>query len=376
MGEDYPQGPPKVTAMTTGFGRVRFNPNIYSNGKVCLSILGTWEARKAGEKWSAAHGILSVLISIQSLLSDKPFHNEPGHEHETDETVIEEYNQKIKHETLRVSLCDRLEEYLGWTTSNDSNRREGSKSIKRSFCNCQSQSPFIDIVKRMFLMYYDIYLDVVDVESTKVRDGTAFKLARFEFGNNLMDGHYQYSSIRTRLEAIQKALLAETTQWIRESRQWLTSETTTASNLRSQFDQITASREYDGSILLELEEDNPFSWSVTIIGMPMTQFDGGMFRAQIVFHDSFPEVAPRIRFVCEMFHPQVTRDGVPYYRVQRPEDVRQYLDALKKLVSEEPLADPTTHLNPKAAMLYWGTKEQRRDYNRNARRAAQRSAEY
>ncbi|TPX69943.1 hypothetical protein SpCBS45565_g02120 [Spizellomyces sp. 'palustris'] len=228
----------------------------------------------------------------------------------------------------------------------------------------------------MFLMYYDIYLDVVEVESIKVRDGTAFKLARFEFGNNLMDGHYQYSSIRMRLEAIQKTLLAESTQWIRESRQWLTSETTTASNLRSQFDQITASKEYDGSILLELEEDNPFSWSVTIIGMPMTQFDGGMFRAQIVFHDSFPEVAPRIRFVCEMFHPQVTRDGVPYYRVQRPEDVRQYLDALKKLVSEEPLADPTTHLNPKAAMLYWGTKEQRRDYNRNARRAAQRSAEY
>jgi len=28
--------------MTTGGGTCRFNPNFYANGKVCLSILGTW----------------------------------------------------------------------------------------------------------------------------------------------------------------------------------------------------------------------------------------------------------------------------------------------------------------------------------------------
>lgn len=27
---------------TTGGGKVRFNPNLYNNGKVCLSLLGTW----------------------------------------------------------------------------------------------------------------------------------------------------------------------------------------------------------------------------------------------------------------------------------------------------------------------------------------------
>ena len=43
---------------------------------MCLSILGTWRG-DAGEQWSSAHGISSVLISIQSLLSDKPYHNEP-----------------------------------------------------------------------------------------------------------------------------------------------------------------------------------------------------------------------------------------------------------------------------------------------------------
>jgi ubiquitin-protein ligase len=37
---DYPMSPPRVKLMTTGGGRVRFNPNLYANGKVCLSILG------------------------------------------------------------------------------------------------------------------------------------------------------------------------------------------------------------------------------------------------------------------------------------------------------------------------------------------------
>ena len=37
---NYPRCPPRVKFMTTGSGRVRFNPNLYCNGKVCLSILG------------------------------------------------------------------------------------------------------------------------------------------------------------------------------------------------------------------------------------------------------------------------------------------------------------------------------------------------
>ena len=37
---DYPYHPPRVRLMTTGGGRVRFNPNLYENGTVCLSTLG------------------------------------------------------------------------------------------------------------------------------------------------------------------------------------------------------------------------------------------------------------------------------------------------------------------------------------------------
>ena len=38
----YPEISPKVKFCTTGGGKVRFNPNLYNNGKVCLSLLGTW----------------------------------------------------------------------------------------------------------------------------------------------------------------------------------------------------------------------------------------------------------------------------------------------------------------------------------------------
>ena len=73
--QNYPLEPPKVKFMTQG-EHIRFNPNLYTNGKVCLSILGTWE----GPGWTASCTLSSVLLSIQSLLNANPIHNEPGWE--------------------------------------------------------------------------------------------------------------------------------------------------------------------------------------------------------------------------------------------------------------------------------------------------------
>jgi ubiquitin-protein ligase len=65
---NYPQSPPKVLLLTTGGGRVRFNPNLYNCGKVCLSLLGTWQGA-AGETWDPnVSSLLQVLVSIQSLI--------------------------------------------------------------------------------------------------------------------------------------------------------------------------------------------------------------------------------------------------------------------------------------------------------------------
>ena len=64
---NYPNGPPGVLLNTTDGGRVRFNPNLYANGKVCLSLLGTWSGQD-GEKWNPEIStFLQVVVSIQSL---------------------------------------------------------------------------------------------------------------------------------------------------------------------------------------------------------------------------------------------------------------------------------------------------------------------
>ena len=53
----------------------------HKDGKVCLSLLGTWSGAK-GEMWEPAHStMLQVIVSIQSLiLVPQPYFNEPGYE--------------------------------------------------------------------------------------------------------------------------------------------------------------------------------------------------------------------------------------------------------------------------------------------------------
>ena len=46
---DFPQQPPSVHYVSHG---ERVNPNLYENGKVCLSLLGTWTGRQSCELWN------------------------------------------------------------------------------------------------------------------------------------------------------------------------------------------------------------------------------------------------------------------------------------------------------------------------------------
>eukprot|EP01035_Chromulina_nebulosa_P017855 gene17855-23468_t len=79
--DNYPAEPPKVNLKTTGRGTVRFNPNLYNCGKVCLSLLGTWSGEDM-EKWNEEISTFrQILISIQSLiLVPEPYFNEPGYQ--------------------------------------------------------------------------------------------------------------------------------------------------------------------------------------------------------------------------------------------------------------------------------------------------------
>jgi baculoviral IAP repeat-containing protein 6 len=78
-GSDYPNTLPKM--LFVNHGGKRFNPNLYESGKVCLSLLGTWNGN-GGESWNPKTSTLQQLfISIQAqILVSQPFYNEPGYE--------------------------------------------------------------------------------------------------------------------------------------------------------------------------------------------------------------------------------------------------------------------------------------------------------
>ena len=111
---NYPSIPPLVTFMTTGGGQTRFNPNLYQDGKVCLSLLGTWHAADESQKWNPTRSSLAqVLLSIQTqLLVEEPYFNEPGYE-ATQGTVAGKkasfkYNTNLRLATLRHAILGPL----------------------------------------------------------------------------------------------------------------------------------------------------------------------------------------------------------------------------------------------------------------------------
>ena len=110
---DYPRNNPKVNLMTTGNGTVRFNPNLYNSGKVCLSLLGTWRGEQ-GESWNPEFSTaLQLLISIQSLIFIKdPYFNEPGWETDRGTKKGEEKSKKYSEirelETIRWAINDKI----------------------------------------------------------------------------------------------------------------------------------------------------------------------------------------------------------------------------------------------------------------------------
>ncbi|CDW54780.1 ubiquitin conjugating enzyme family protein [Trichuris trichiura] len=108
----YPFTPPKMTFLTTNGGELRFNPNLYQDGKVCLSILNTWEGRPE-EKWNPYCSLLQLLVSIQALIFVKePYFNEPGFEKymctERGQHLSRNYNQQLRHATLQVAVLEQL----------------------------------------------------------------------------------------------------------------------------------------------------------------------------------------------------------------------------------------------------------------------------
>merc|ERR1719253_1057365 len=103
---EYPREPPLAHFHAQYSGNERLNPNLYVDGKVCLSLLGTWQ----GPAWDPQRStLLQVLVSLQGLvLVEEPYYNEPGHEcdvgtdHGRQSSTL--YNEHARLLALRAAL--------------------------------------------------------------------------------------------------------------------------------------------------------------------------------------------------------------------------------------------------------------------------------
>ena len=99
---DYPYRPPKVT-FCTNQDRIRFHPNLYTSGKVCLSMLNTWR----GEQWTSCQTISSILLTICTLFMNNPLINEPGIS--LSHPDVPGYNEIIEYKNIDVAILSVLE---------------------------------------------------------------------------------------------------------------------------------------------------------------------------------------------------------------------------------------------------------------------------
>lgn len=293
---------------------------------------------------------------------------------------------QIRHETLRISIIQRLEEYLGITANGTVTPASESEYFDLDMDDENDMGgsavpwePFKDLCKRRFLWYYDSYLDTIKKAKEEVKDSQPFTRMPFEGASNSMDGKFNYTELEQRIRRIKAALDAEPEKWATEGISPRTKDTTVAVNLARQCEQIKESYKHsDVPHNVELVDNNPFVWNVTYFGRPMTNLDGGMFRIRLNFSPRFPEEQPRVKFLTSMFHHRIAADGTPCYfpNASRREDVKQHIDAIiEALEEEQPPYDPRTLVHPEAHKLYWGNPDERKMYNRQLRRSVQRSME-
>jgi len=194
-----------------------------------------------------------------------------------------------------------------------------------------------------------------------------------------MEGTFQYTSLKKRLEIIYQKLNEEMEAWATEGQVAIQKEMSIASNLQRQYEQIVEAYKHNDSVTLDLElvDKNPFVWQLVLFGRPMTNLDGGMFRIKLYLSTKFPDVLPRIKFETPIFHHRVSKDGILCYNPYRKDDLKSHIEAIIEAVEEEsPAYDPRTLVNPEAAKLFWGSPDEKKLYNRKLRRSVQESTEY
>lgn len=58
-----------------------------------------------------------------------------------------------------------------------------------------------------------------------------------------------------------------------------------------------------------VSDSDIFKWEVVIIGPPDTLYEGGFFKAHLIFPKEYPLRLPKMKFITEIWHPNIDKAG-------------------------------------------------------------------
>ena len=101
---------------------------------------------------------------------------------------------------------------------------------------------------------------------------------------------------------------------------------------------------------------------------------GGVFSLRLTFPENYPDKPPRVRFLTDVFHPNVFPDGSLCLDIIQDAwspvtTVSSLLTSIQSLLTDP---NPASPANPEAANLFLTDKA---TYNKRVRRSAQKSTE-
>ena len=102
------------------------------------------------------------------------------------------------------------------------------------------------------------------------------------------------------------------------------------------------------------QENNLMCWEAVIFGPEETPWEGGSFKLLLEFTEEYPNKPPLVRFITNMFHPNIYADGKicldiltnnwsPIY------DVHTILTSIQSLLTDP---NPDSPANAEASRLY------------------------
>lgn len=78
--------------------------------------------------------------------------------------------------------------------------------------------------------------------------------------------------------------------------------------LKKQLQDLMKSTDLGFSVGL-VDENDFYKWTVCFTGPEDTIYEGGFFKAILTFPDDFPQNPPEMKFITEMWHPNIYKDG-------------------------------------------------------------------